>query len=76
MDEYSYHSSMQETDSEFIFSNRQYTYINDANNGTYSNGQILFDGSSLANSGRFIDWTQAYITIPLVMNVTFASGQN
>ena len=81
MDEYSFHTSTQEQDNEFLFSNRQYVYIPDQNNATYSNGQVLFDLASLSNSGRFVDFQQAFATVPLVMNLnltglTTASAEN
>ena len=81
MDEYAFHTSTQETETEFLFSNRQFVYIPDGNNSTYSNGQVSFDLASLSNSGRFVDWSQAFVTVPLVMNLnltglTAASAEN
>ena len=69
MDEYSFHTSTQEQDSEFLFSNRQFVYIPDQNNSSYNAGQVLFDLASLSNSGRFVDFQQAFVTVPLVMNL-------
>ena len=72
MDEFAFYSSQQENKTEFIFQNLQHVYVPDQNSGSYPNGQVLFDLASLSNSGKYIDFQQSYITVPLVanMNVT------
>jgi len=57
---------------------RQFTWIPDNNQNSYPNGQILFDGAALSNSGRWIDPTQSYMVIPLVLSVqgSFPVGAN
>ena len=69
MDEYSYYSSQTEQKNEFLFSNVQTNYVVDNNNGSYPNGQVTFDLSTLSNSGKYIDFQNSYLTIPLVLNV-------
>lgn len=41
-------------------------YVTDLNNGSYGSGQILLDTSSLSNSGRWCDYSNAYFAVPLV----------
>lgn len=50
--------------SEFV--DKQWLYVNDNNNGSYS-GQIVLDTTSLANSGSYINWSEAFIAMPLVL---------
>ena len=68
-DEYSFQASGVPQENIFDFQSRQFTFLPDSNNGNYPNGSIVFDGASLSNSGRWIDATQSYITIPLVLSV-------
>ena len=73
-DEYSYATSVSPQDTEFLFSDKQMVYIPDSNNGSYPNSQVIFDGSSLSNSGKFVDWKQSFLTVPLVLNVSSTGG--
>jgi hypothetical protein len=52
------------TSSEFV--DKQWLYVNDNNNGSYS-GQIVLDTTSLSNSGSYINWSEAFIAMPLVL---------
>jgi hypothetical protein len=47
------------------FTEKQWVWINDQNNGSY-NGQIVFEASSLGSSGRWINWSEGFIQIPIV----------
>ena len=67
-DEYTYYSSQTEDKNDFIFSNVQTNYITDNNNGAYPQGSVVFDLSTLSNSGKYIDFQNSSIVIPLVMN--------
>lgn len=49
------------------FSRKDVVYIIDQNNSSYSGGQILLETSQLANSGRWASYSEAYLTIPLVL---------
>jgi hypothetical protein len=73
MDEYSYYSSQAEQKNEFLFSNVQTNYVTDSNNSSYPNGQVTFDLSTLSNSGKYIDFTSSFLTIPLVLNVNLTT---
>ncbi len=70
-DNYEFHKSLeqQSSASETPYSNLQWQYINDLNNGIYSNGGgltlIQWDLSSLYNSNNMIDMKRAYLTIPI-----------
>ena len=74
MDEFAYYNSQQEQKTEFIFNNAQQVYVPDQNSGSYANGQCVFDLASLSNSGKYIDFQQSYITVPLVLSVNLASS--
>jgi hypothetical protein len=52
--------------SEFV--EKQWLYVNDNNNSNYS-GQIVLDTTPLANSGSYINWSEALLAIPLVLQV-------
>ena len=73
-DEYTYASSIAPQETDFEFSSRQYVWIADNNNGSYPSGQIIFDLAGLSNSGKFVDWSQTYLTIPLILNVNSSAG--
>ena len=74
MDEFAFYNSQNEQKTEFIFNNAQQVYVPDQNSGSYPNGQVVFDLASLSNSGKYIDFQQSYITVPLVMNVNLGSS--
>jgi hypothetical protein len=64
--------------SEFV--DKQWLYVNDNNNGSYS-GQIVLDTTSLSNSGSYINWSEAFIAMPLVLQAegsatAFATGNS
>jgi hypothetical protein len=52
--------------SEFV--DKQWLYVNDNNNANYT-GQIVLDTTPLANSGSYINWSEAFLAIPLVLQV-------
>lgn len=52
--------------SEFV--DKQWLYVNDNNNSNYT-GQIVLDTTPLANSGSYINWSEAFLAIPLVLQV-------
>ena len=74
MDEFAYYNSQNEQKTEFIFSNTQQVYVPDQNSGSYPNGQVVFDLASLSNSGKYVDFQQSYITVPLVMNLNLTGS--
>jgi len=52
--------------SEPLFSDKQWLYVNDSNNGSYQ-GQIVIDTTSLSNSGQYMGWNEAFLSIPLIL---------
>ena len=73
-DEYTFAKSLAPQDTDFEFDTRQFIYIPDQNNSSYPNGQVQFDLAGLSNSGKFIDWSQSFIQVPLVLNVNSSAG--
>ena len=59
--------------SEFV--DKQWLYVNDNNNGSYSS-QVVLDTTPLANSGSYINWSEAFILMPLVLQfeTTLSTG--
>lgn len=57
--------------SEFV--DKQWLYVNDNNNGSYSS-QIVIDTTPLANSGQYINWSEAFILMPLVLQIESAAA--
>ena len=56
--------------SEFV--DKQWLYVNDNNNGSYSS-QIILDTTPLSNAGGYINWSEAFISIPLVLQLESAA---
>ena len=50
-DEYDIQQSLQD---DFLMQNRQYAWIADSNNGSYSGGQVVLDCSGIANSRKYL----------------------
>lgn len=46
---------------------KEMLWVNDQNNGAY-NGQITFDTAVLSNSGRWMNYSEAYLQIPFVIS--------
>jgi hypothetical protein len=52
--------------SEFV--DKQWLYVNDNNNGSYSS-QVVLDTTPLANSGSYLNWSEAFILMPLCLQI-------
>jgi len=76
--EFSKSSQPQSVDSYSSYTDKQWNYINDINNGVYANNsgltQVQFDLTSIYNSGGFTDAGDMYLTIPIVMTASFATS--
>jgi len=59
--------------SEFI--NKKWIYVNDNNNGSYAS-QVVLDSTALSNSGSWINWNEAFILMPIVVQLTCATPGN
>lgn len=57
--------------SEFI--NKRWIYVNDNNNGNYTS-QIVLDSTPLSNSGGWINWSEGFLILPLVVCLTNATA--
>jgi hypothetical protein len=53
--------------SEFI--SKRYIYVNDNNNGNYTS-QVVLDSTPLSNAGGWINWSEGFIVMPLVVQLT------
>ena len=57
------------------FLKKDLLWINDNNtSGTYSTNQIVFETTSLANNGRYNNYEEAFISIPLVITLSKTAG--
>lgn len=63
--------STEVSSSEFV--DKQWLYVNDNNNGSYSS-QVVLDTTPLANSGSYINWGEAFILMPLVLQIESSSA--
>lgn len=73
-DQYVYEDSNEPQMTLEPFVNKKWVWVSDNNGGQYSGTQILIDNSSLSNSGLYIDWQSAFITIPIVMRLSATSA--
>jgi hypothetical protein len=67
-DQLTFAESVDSESSEPLMQDKQYLYVNDSNNGSYS-GQIVLDSTSISNSGAWLNWSEAFITVPLVLQI-------
>lgn len=56
------------------FLKKEVVWLTDSNGGSYSSGSVVFEGSSLSNSGKWVDWSNAILHIPVVVVATSAAG--
>jgi hypothetical protein len=55
------------------FISKKWVYVNDNNNGNYSS-QVVIDSTPLSNAGGWINWSEGYIMMPLLVQLTSATG--
>lgn len=55
-----------------VFTDKNWLYVNDQNMGSYGN-QIVINTTSLSNNGAFVDYKEAYLVIPTVLQVSSPS---
>jgi hypothetical protein len=53
--------------SEFI--SKKWIYVNDNNTGNYTS-QVILDTTPLSNAGGYVNWSEGYIVMPLVVQLT------
>jgi hypothetical protein len=56
--------------SEFI--SKKWVYVNDNNSQNYTS-QVVLDSTPLSNAGGWINWSEGYIVMPLVVQLTSAN---
>ena len=59
--------------SEFI--SKRYVYVNDNNNSNYTS-QIVIDSTPLSNAGGWINWSEGFIVMPLLVQLTADTTAN
>jgi len=59
--------------SEFI--QKRWVYVNDNNSQNYTS-QIVIDSTPLSNAGGWINWSEGYIVMPLIVQLTAAVAAN
>jgi hypothetical protein len=67
-DSYTVQKSLEEDENSYLFSNRQFVYITDSQNGSYSGTQVVLELSGISNSGKYLD------TIPTVTSLYAIEG--
>eukprot|EP00952_Eustigmatos_sp_NYUAD-ZCMA_P014399 56126-Eustigmatos_ZCMA.PRE.2 len=66
-DQFIYETAVGDNSTEHTpFVKRVWIYINDTNAGSYS-GTIQFDTAAAANSGKWVNWQEAYLMIPITV---------
>ena len=73
MDSIVFEESVNTTVSSSEFVDKQWLYVNDNNNGSYSS-QVVLDTTPLANSGSYTNWGEAFILMPLVLQIESAAA--
>lgn len=59
--------------SEFI--SKKWIYVNDNNNGNYTS-QVVLDSTPLSNAGGWVNWSEGFILMPLVVQLTSTVSAN
>ena len=68
---FNFQDDQQEKENSYPISDVQWIYINDINQGNYSNGYINFTNVSIIGSSveKQYAWSQAYISMPYTITV-------
>lgn len=69
-DSYLTQVSMMKDDESPDFTSKQWTFINDINQGNYSNKQLMFDMSGFFNAARFLSFSEMVLVIPIVTTLS------
>ena len=64
-----YDMSMTQEASPSIFVKKDMLTLMDTQNGIYNGGQCIIDTSQLANSNKYVDYRNAYLTMPMVLTL-------
>ena len=55
------------------FTEKKWVYVNDNNAQNYSS-QVVIDSTPLSNAGGYVNWSEGYILMPLVVEATASAG--
>jgi len=55
------------------FTEKKWVYVNDNTAQSYSS-QVVIDSTPLSNAGGYVNWSEGYILMPLVVEVTATTG--
>jgi hypothetical protein len=56
------------------FLDRQMLYVQDSNGGNYSSNQVVFETQALSSSGRWLDYTESYLSFPVYITASAEAG--
>lgn len=73
MDNLVYEESLNTEIDQSEFISKKYIYVNDNNNGNYTS-QVVIDSTPLSNAGGWINWSEGFILMPLVVQLTSATA--
>ena len=58
------------------FSEENWAWLSDTNQGQYGSNQIFFDTSNLSQNDSFFRWSEAYLVMPTITQVTVGISVN
>jgi hypothetical protein len=56
------------------FVDRQMLYVQDSNNLNYSTNQVVFETQALSSSGKWLDYSESYLSFPVFMCASGGAG--
>ena len=66
--------SSKEAFSETPFLDRQMLNVQDSNQGNYSTHQVVFESTALSSSGKWLDYSESYLSFPVFMCASGGAG--
>ncbi len=75
-DTLTYDMAMMSEGSPQVFVKRDWLALQDQQNGNYGGNQLVLDTSQLANSNKYADYRNAYLTVPMIMAMSSPSDAN
>jgi len=57
------------------FVNKKWVYVNDLNQGSYQS-QVIIDTTALSNQGSWVNYSEGYIAMPLIVTLTSTTAAN
>ena len=56
------------------FLDRQMLNVQDSNGGNYSSNQVVFETQALSSSGRWLDYSESYLSFPVYITASAEAG--